>query len=267
MIKPIVQDLILKGWGVDPDTYFGEYPKRVAIEIDPFHDPHWLKDKSLFKVAVQVEPPSVNNQAVEQYLSMEGNKFDLILTYYTSILKSKKKAKLFYFGDSWIKKKSESIDKTRKVSFVTSNKNFTPGHAIRMKVVDSLHLGLARFDLYGRGFNPIEKKEQGLNDYKFSIVIENEFMENWFTEKIVDCFRTKTIPIYKGCPNIKDFYNEKGIIKFNTTEELYSILNDINSNGDSIYNSMRDSMENNYNKSWADPTFNERVEIEIKKYL
>jgi len=92
-------------------------------------------------------------------------------------------------------------------------------------------------------------------------------MENWFTEKIVDCFRTKTIPIYKGCPNIKDFYNEKGIIKFNTTEELYSILNDINSNGDSIYNSMRDSMENNYNKSWADPTFNERVEIEIKKYL
>jgi len=267
MIKPIVQDLILKGWGVDPDTYFGEYPKRVAIEIDPFHDPHWLKDKSLFKVAVQVEPPSVNNQAVEQYLSMEGNKFDLILTYYTSILKSKKKAKLFYFGDSWIKKKSESIDKTRNVSFVTSNKNFTPGHAIRMKVVDSLHLGLARFDLYGRGFNPIEKKEEGLNDYKFSIVIENEFMENWFTEKIVDCFRTKTIPIYKGCPNIKDFYNEKGIIKFNTTEELYSILNDINSNGDSIYNSMRDSMENNYNKSWADPTFNERVEIEIKKYL
>jgi hypothetical protein len=267
MIKPIVQDLILKGWGVDPDTYFGEYNKRVAIEIDPFRDPHWINDESLFKVVVQVEPPSVTNKAVEQYLDEEGNKFDLILTYYSSILKSNKKAKLFYFGDSWIKKKSESIDKTRNVSFVTSNKNFTPGHAVRMKVVDSLHLGLARFDLYGRGFNPIEKKEEGLNDYKFSIVIENEFMENWFTEKIVDCFRTKTIPIYKGCPNIKDFYNEKGIIKFDTMEELYSILNDINYNGDSIYDSMRDSMENNYNKSWADPTFNERVEIEIKKYL
>jgi len=267
MIKPIVQELFLKGWSVDPFTYFGSYHKRVAIEIDPSRDPHWINDESLFKVAVQVEPPSVTNKAVEQYLDVEGNKFDLILTYYSSILKSNNKAKLFYFGDSWIKEKSESIDKTRNVSFVTSNKNFTPGHAVRMKVVDSLHLGLARFDLYGRGFNPIEKKEEGLNDYKFSIVIENEFMENWFTEKIVDCFRTKTIPIYKGCPNIKDFYNEKGIIKFDTTEELYSILNDVNFNSTSIYDSMKESMDDNYNRSWADPAFNERVEIEIKKYL
>ena len=252
---------------MDPDTYFGSYPEKVAIEIDPFRDPHWINDKSLFKVAVQVEPPSVNNKAVEQYLLSGINKFDLILTYYPSILKSKKKAKLFYFGDSWIKEKSETIDKNKKVSFVTSNKNFTPGHSIRMNVVNSLNEGLNKFDLYGRGFNPIDKKEEGLNDYKFSIVIENEFMKNWFTEKIVDCFRTKTIPIYKGCPNIKDFYNEKGIIKFDTMEELSSILNDINSNGDSIYDSMRDSMENNYNRSWADPAFNERVEIEIKKYL
>jgi hypothetical protein len=267
MIKPIVQEILLKGWSVDPFTYFGSYHKRVAIEIDPSRDPHWINDESLFKVAVQVEPPSVTNKAVEQYLDVEGNKFDLILTYYSSILKSNKKAKLFYFGDSWIKEKSESIDKTRNVSFVTSNKNFTPGHAVRMEVVDSLHLGLARFDLYGRGFNPIEKKEEGLNDYKFSIVIENEFMENWFTEKIVDCFRTKTIPIYKGCPNIKDFYNEKGIIKFDTTEELYSILNDVNFNSTSIYDSMKESMDDNYNRSWADPAFNERVEIEIKKYL
>jgi hypothetical protein len=267
MIKPIVQELLLRGWGVDPDTYFGSYTEKVAIEIDPFHDPHWINDKSLFKVAVQVEPPSVNNRAVQEYLLETENKFDLILTYYPNVIKSINKAKLFYFGDSWIKEKKEFIDKSKNVSFVTSNKNFTPGHSIRMRVVDSLHLGLTRFDLYGRGFNPIEKKEEGLNDYRFSIVIENEFMENWFTEKIVDCFRTKTIPIYKGCPNIKDFYNEQGIINFDTMEELSSILNDINSNGDSIYDSMRDPMENNYNRSWADPAFNKRVEIEIKKYL
>jgi hypothetical protein len=267
MIKPIVQDLLLKGWGVDPDTYFGEYPIKVAIEIDPFRNPRWINDNTLFKVAVQVEPPSVNNKAVEQYLSEEGNKFDLILTYYPSVLRSKKKAKLFYFGDSWIKEKSESIVKSKMVSFVTSNKNFTPGHSIRMQVVESMHQGINRFDLYGRGFNPIDKKEEGLNDYKFSIVIENEFMKNWFTEKLVDCFRTKTIPIYKGCPNIKDFYNKKGIITFDTMEELSTILNNINQNGDSIYDSMKKELEDNYTRSWGDPAFNKRVEIEIKKYI
>ena len=267
MIKPIVQELLLRGWGVDPNTYFGSYPEKVAIEIDPFRDPHWINDKSLFKVAVQVEPPSVNNKSVEQYLLSGRSKFDLILTYYPSILKSKKKAKLFYFGDSWIKEKKEFIDKSKNVSFVTSNKNFTPGHSIRMRVVDSLHLGLTRFDLYGKGFNPIEKKEEGLNDYRFSIVIENEFMKNWFTEKLVDCFRTKTIPMYKGCPNIEDFYNEKGIIFFNSMEELSSILNDVNQNGDSIYDSMKKELDDNYDRSWADLAFNERVEIEIKKHL
>jgi hypothetical protein len=30
---------------------------------------------------------------------------------------------------------------------------------------------------------------------------------------------------------------------------------------------MKESMDDNYNRSWADPAFNERVEIEIKKYL
>jgi hypothetical protein len=267
MIKPVVQDLLLRGWGVDPDTYFGEYPIRVAIEIDPFRSPRWINDNTLFKVAVQVEPPSVNNKAVEHYLSEEGNKFDLILTYYPSVLRSKKKAKLFYFGDSWIKEKSESIVKSKMVSFVTSNKNFTPGHSIRMQVVESMQQGINRFDLYGRGFNPIDKKEEGLNDYNFSIVIENEFMKNWFTEKLVDCFRTKTIPIYKGCPNIKDFYNKKGIITFDTMEELSTILNNINQKGDSVYDSMKKELEDNYTRSWGDPAFNKRVEIEIKKYI
>jgi hypothetical protein len=261
MIKPIVQDLILKGWGVDPDTYFGEYPKRVAIEIDPFHDPHWLKDKSLFKVAVQVEPPSVNNQAVEEYLSMEGNKFDLILTYYDSILSNLPNAKLNYFAGTWITDIKENFDKNKLVSFITSNKNFATGHKVRMEVVETLR---DKFDLYGRGFNEISNKIIGLENYRYSVVIENEFMENWFTEKIIDCFMTKTIPIYMGCPNIGDFYDDAGIIKFNTKDELSNILDSL----DSIdYSSFAESVEKNYNKAIMDLPFNKRVEILIKEML
>jgi AAA15 family ATPase/GTPase len=88
-------------------------------------------------------------------------------------------------------------------------------------------------------------------------------MKNWFTEKIIDCFMTKTIPIYKGCPNIGDFYEEKGIIKFETIEELEQILNSLDGE---IYQNMIEHIEKNYEKALSDIPFEKRVENTIKKY-
>ncbi len=53
----------------------------------------------------------------------------------------------------------------------------------------------------------IEKLKR-LNQYKFNLCFENCYHEFWgrdyITEKIFDCFRAKTIPIYWGCYNIED---------------------------------------------------------------
>ena len=35
----------------------------------------------------------------------------------------------------------------------------------------------------------------------FSVCIENDVYDTYFTEKILDCFATGTIPIYKGTKN------------------------------------------------------------------
>jgi len=35
----------------------------------------------------------------------------------------------------------------------------------------------------------------------------------------------KTIPLYNGCSNIGDFFNEKGIIKFSNVDDLIFISN------------------------------------------
>jgi hypothetical protein len=45
----------------------------------------------------------------------------------------------------------------------------------------------------------------------FGVAIENVSHRGWFTEKILDCFLLKTIPIYWGCSNIEDYFNPKGI--------------------------------------------------------
>ena len=77
-------------------------------------------------------------------------------------------------------------------------------------------------DVYGRGYNPIEYKLLGLKDYMFSITIENTQKDYYFTEKLIDCFMTGTVPVYYGCPSISKFFNEKGMIIFNNVVELQS---------------------------------------------
>jgi hypothetical protein len=108
------------------------------------------------------------------------------------------------------------------ISLITSNKSFTSGHKTRLEYVDKIG---SQVDLYGRGFNEIEYKEDGLCDYMFSVAIENDFYETFFTEKILDCFATGTIPVYLGAPDIGDYFNMDGIIllsdEFDVSEEIY----------------------------------------------
>ena len=85
-----------------------------------------------------------------------------------------------------------------------------------------------KLDLYGRGHNEIEKKEEGLTSYMFSVAIENDCYETYFTEKILDCFAVGTIPVYFGTPDIGNYFNSDGIVfldqQFNLndlTEDLY----------------------------------------------
>ena len=82
-----------------------------------------------------------------------------------------------------------------------------------------------QLDLFGRGFNEIENKEEGLCDYMFSVAIENGQYETYFTEKILDCFATGTIPVYLGAPDIGNYFNLDGIVnlseEFDVSEEIY----------------------------------------------
>lgn len=123
---------------------------------------------------------------------------------------------------SWIKDIAIH-PKSKLVSMIASNKNMCFGHKKRLIWRERLE-GLV--DLYGRGFTPVERKEEALNDYMFSVVIENEESPGYFTEKILDCFLTGTIPIYMGAPNIGKYFNTDGILLLeetgvNVSRDLY----------------------------------------------
>ena len=105
---------------------------------------------------------------------------------------------------------------------IASNKRMCEGHIKRLEWVERIG---DQVDLYGRGFNEIANKEDGLCDYMFSVSIENGQYETYFTEKLLDCFATGTVPVYLGAPDIGNHFNMDGIIilsdEFDVSEDIY----------------------------------------------
>ena len=85
----------------------------------------------------------------------------------------------------------------------------------------------------------IQERKDSLVNYKFNLVIENEYQNNWITEKFYDSILTETIPIYYGCKNIQKIYPENGYIMLENIDDLDYITNtltNINNNSEIIYN-------------------------------
>lgn len=104
--------------------------------------------------------------------------------------------------------------------------------------ISNLVDGLDFIDSYGGNSSP--KKQDALIDYRFNLVIENEYSNNWITEKFYDGILTETVPIYYGCKNIKELYPEDGYILIEDIEDLNGIKNlltEIHNNSESIYES------------------------------
>ena len=66
---------------------------------------------------------------------------------------------------------------------------------------------------------------------------------HYFTETLVDTFRCGTVPIFWGCDNIGEYFNEKGILRFNTGPELIKILDNLS---EQKYHEMMPYIEENY---------------------
>jgi len=127
-------------------------------------------------------------------------------------------------------------DKTKDISMFCSPKQMCEGHKYRHTVAQK-HKD--KLDLYGGAFGSsrigisenLEQKwndkRDGIADYRFHLVVENEFENNFYTEKITDCFATGTIPVYKGCPNIGDYFDERGIIKYDDDMDLNMLTDDL----------------------------------------
>lgn len=109
--------------------------------------------------------------------------------------------------------------KNKSLSIISSNKSLLKGHKARLDFVKKIknYFGNS-VDLFGRGFNEFDNKYDVLAPYYFSIAIENHTAKNHFSEKLLDCFLTETIPLYYNCPNITDYFPSNSLINIDIHE-------------------------------------------------
>ncbi len=175
------------------------------------------------QVAWLLEPPSLH---IENYeIAFERrNEFDAILTHSNF---GNPVDKWYPYGGSWIDFNKHGMHKkTKNVSILLSEKDTMPGHNLRHEVVE-------RFGDKIDVFKGIPNKFEALAPYRYSIIVESEQWESYFTEKLIDCLSVGTIPIYWGCPGIGRFFDNLGIINIsdlhadiNTIESVLKIISD-----------------------------------------
>jgi len=187
-----------------------------------------------------IEPPELTPNLYSFAIS-NYEKFTKIFTYDKNLLSLSDKFELLPIGGCWIDETDRIIyEKNKFICTITSHKRITNAHKYRHEIISKV----SGIDVFGNGYRPINKKIDVLKEYKFCVVVENQKMDYLFTEKIIDCFLTGTVPIYYGCPSIDKFFNINGIITFDTMDDLNKIINTLT---DHDYGDRLSFVEENFN--------------------
>lgn len=129
--------------------------------------------------------------------------------------------------------------KTNNISVITSSHAMLPFHHKRLDFLEKIkHVFEDKIDFYGRGFNPIDYKADGILPYRFHICIENASITDYWTEKFADPLLGYSIPIYIGCTNMKKYFPEDSFytLNINDVSGAITLLNKILADPEKLYN-------------------------------
>ena len=71
---------------------------------------------------------------------------------------------------------------------------------------------LPELDIFGRGFRFVDKKADCLDNYRYTVAMENHVAPHHWTEKLSDSFLGYCLPFYFGCPNAATYFPEESFI-------------------------------------------------------
>lgn len=227
-----------------------EFDKPILFFNDYFNESELDHiSENYFKILYLREAEAINpmrDKVIRNY-----KKFNVILTFDDIVLKTCPNSFMLLFGSAWVHNYN-FVPKEFSASHITGHKMMAPGHKLRQQINANQDIITIPKNFYvsKHGYlnnmhnNPIlgDGKEP-LFKSQFHICIENSQQINYFTEKIMDCFVTKTIPIYWGCPNIGDFFDTSGMFIVSSFDDIIKICNSLN---ETTYERVLDAANKNY---------------------
>jgi hypothetical protein len=255
------------------DLFFDLYhDKQIELYVDQI--PMDVVPGNTVRFVLLIEPVDILNlnEAVKE--AYKRGHYNFLFTHNEDLLKEVPNSHLFEFATTWVKDYTFPT-KEYGVSTLVGGKLQAPGHRLRQKLwfkESRINAIPTKFFLSGNlggienfNNNPIlGSDKKPLFDTQFHICIENTKRNNWFTEKLMDCLQTKTVPIYYGCPNIENWFNLDGFIIVDNLEDIVDACNSLDGN---TYEKMLPAIEENFEKSKKYATINDRLEIKIKELL
>ena len=113
-------------------------------------------------------------------------------------------------------------DYTNILSTVLSAQYRDPGHVKRIDFVKFLEKKGLTVHVYGdnkwtyknyKGSLPKYCKDDGILPYKYTFNAENNSIHNYYTEKLIDGILGECLTFYWGCPNVKEFIDERAYVQ------------------------------------------------------
>ncbi|MCU1245209.1 MAG: hypothetical protein JWN02_1119 [Acidobacteria bacterium] len=232
-VKHGYQDIGGRGQSPGNASLWGDY--RIEFNTDLDECDYWFVYESVPRTE-QVRVP-------EGHIILLPSEVELVRTYEPSYLRQfdwivtsrgdlpgHKVIRAHYITAWFVKRtydqlKNDPAHKSGIISVLASDKTNLKGHRKRFAFINRLigHFK-DRLDVFGRiGGNFCDDKWDALAPYKYSVVIENGELPDYWSEKIADCYLAQTMPLYAGCPNIGDYFPERSFVAIDLDDYKSSI--------------------------------------------
>lgn len=204
----------------------------------------YLANKLHKSIYIPFEPPVIDLLHKPENLRLLSKLFGKILTWQDNLIDNEDFFK-FYFpmpSQNFEYKKIDFINKkylTTIVGYKQSNQ-LNELYSKRVEAIKYFENKYTDFEFFGTAWNTeefksykgkVNSKYEALQNYKFTVCYENECNINGLiSEKIFDCFYSRSIPIYWGSSNICEYFPKETYIdkrEFNSYEELDDFLSKI----------------------------------------
>lgn len=244
--------MYLKSRFIEPESFYKVFKNISNLDFSFFFDYIPTEEEinlNPINIFANIEPNEYFGH--HDWIIKNQKAFSFILTWSDKVLNNCENAIFIPFGSTWLKKEQyeKEYEKKFQVAHVRGNLLKTYGHSLRFEYHDrsnELKIPYKSWEIAGIR-EQIETcaaaKCELFGDSQYGVIIENTTHRGYFTEKIIEMFLFKTIPVYWGCSNIDDFFDQRGIITFTSVDDVIYKLNNLD---ESYYNDRLEAINKNY---------------------